>query len=141
MPAIATPRPSAVATRIARLLRPAALSIDAWVSTEAAVQLPGHPLLRPAVAVVQGDLPYNGVVTSRPVLVVEVDEERVTRWASLRLPAVWGPCAGAAVEITGTTRRVRSRDESLAVPQHAALTLPVAELCPAAVDNVIHLPR
>ena len=128
MTSIATPRPGAVATRIARLLRPAALRIDAWVSTEAAVQLPGHPLLRPAVLVAAGDPPYDGVALTPPLLVVELDAEKVARWLPLGLAAVWGPDGAGVVEISQGVRRIRTPGEHLTVAGHAELVLPVAEL-------------
>ena len=142
MSPIAIPRPGPVATRIARLLRPAAVQIGAWVSAEAAVQVSGHPFLRPAVVVVEGEPPYDGIARIRPLLVVEVDADKVTRWAGLRLPAVWGPYGEEAVEISAGARHVRQPGELLTVPGHAELVLPVAELLrEPPLATVIQLPR
>ena len=145
MSPIAIPRPGPVATRIARLLRPAAMQIGAWVSAEAAVQLDGHPLYRPAVVVVEGEPPYDGVARIRPLLVVEVTADKVTRWAALRLPSVWGPYGDGgeeAVEISPGARHVRGLREHLTVPGHPGLVLPVAELLrEPPLATVIQLPR
>lgn len=142
MTSLALPRPDAMATRIARLLRPAAEAAGAWVSTEAAVQLTGRPLLRPAVVVVRGEPPYDGVATRPPLLVVEFDPAKVARWAGVRGTTVWARCGDDAIEIRGRTRRVRRRGEHLTVPNRSEFTLPVGELLRGpAVANVIQLPR
>ena len=142
MAAITAPPPDLVASRIARLLRPAAVAKGAWVSTEGGVRVAADTVLRPAVMVALGPLPYDGIVDDPPLLVVETDPDRVARWYDVGARAVWGRSTSQAVVLARGGRRMVARDKHLTVPGHPWLRLPATELLrPQSVGNVIHLPR
>lgn len=142
MPATTATAPDLVASRIARLLRPAAGAKGAWVSTEAGVRLATGTILRPAVLVALGQLPYDGIVDDPVLLVVETDPDRVARWYDAGARAVWGSDGNAGLVVARGSRRRVARGKHLTVPGHPWLRLPAAELLRApSVGNVIHLPR
>ena len=142
MTAASTAAPDLIATRIARLLRPAAQAKGAWVSTEAGVRQDGGSVLWPAVLVVLGEVPYDGIVDHPPLLVIETAATRVERWCDAGARAVWGTDGDAAVVMARGRRRRVPRGKHLTVPGHPQLRLPAAELLrPPTVGNVVHLPR
>ena len=142
MAATIAPAPDLVASRIARLLRPAAVGKGAWVSTEAGVRQTGGAVLRPAVMVARGALPYDGIVDDPPLLVIETGPAQVARWYDACARAVWGSAGDTAVVLARGGRRQVARTKHLTVPGHPWLRLPAAELLrPASVGNLIHLPR
>lgn len=121
------------AARLVRLLRPGATRAGAWVSSEAHVRMSnGDRPLDPAVVVVAGELPYDGVTDDVPLLVVEVHRERIARWPA-SVPAVWGPDAdGTVIVVESGVRRIVGGDEVLRVPKHPALALRARDLLHAA---------
>lgn len=140
MSVFSTRRHAEAARRVARLLRPAAAVCDAWVSTEAAVELPPGPPARPAVVVVQGELPPDGVVRVSPLLIVELDARLAVRWQD-RCAAVWAPSGTGAVAITRSGARHLDRSETLAVAGHPPLRLAVDQLLGRPVAEVASLTR
>lgn len=116
------------AARLARQLMPGAVAAGAWVSTQAAYRARDDTVLRPAVMVVAGEPPYDGVVTGDVALVVELDARLVQRWDRFGVHTVWAPSGDGVVTLTGGTRRVLAASEVLTVPGCPSITLPAAQL-------------
>ena len=117
--------PRARAIRLARLLRPAAHTAGAWVSTQARVRASGQ-LIWPDLVVATGDLPVDGIVDGPPLLVVELTPAGLVRWVDVAGAVAWGIGAqGALVLASGALTPAAAQ---LTVPGAPWLTLPVATL-------------
>lgn len=126
--------PARVAARLARALQPAAEAADAWVSCEALIRVARNPdtALRPVVAVVDAPLPYDGVVDSGLLVVVELDPGRISTWRAARAttaPTIWIPQARGVLVADATTTVVVANDRPLRLPGRAGATVAAADLC------------
>ena len=117
--------PRGRATRLARLLRPAAQTAGAWVSTQARVRTPGQ-IFWPDLVVATGDLPVDGIVDGPPLLVVELTPAALLRWVDIAGAVVWGVGAEGAVVLADGA--VTPAAAQLTVPGAPWLTLPVIQL-------------
>lgn len=115
------------AARIARHLTGGAIAADAWVSTQAAYRLDAATLLRPAVMVVAGEPPYDGVVTGGVAAVIELDSRLAQRWLPCDVGVIWAPHGDGVIALAGGSRSVIAASAVLTVPGYPSLTLP-AEL-------------
>ena len=120
-----------VASRIARVLQPSAESAGAWVSTEALIRVQRDPdtALRPAVAVVAGPLPYDGVVDAGVIALVELDVARLATWRAAGVGPVWVPQGRGVVVADATTTVVAQPDGELTLVGRSRVVLAAADLC------------
>lgn len=125
------PGAARVAARLARALRPAAEAVGAWVSAEALVRLHRDPdtALRPTVAVVSGQLPYDGVVDEGLLLVVEVDLARADVWREAGVAGIWVPQTRCVLVVDGPSRRTVASDGILHLGGAAGADVAAADLC------------
>lgn len=128
MPASTHNASRANAARIARLLRPGAHAAGGWVSCEAVVRTAAGALLDPAVVVVSGEPPYDGIVEDGVLLVVETDADLAARWDATAAGTVWAPSADGAVIVHGGISRRVAADGQLTVAGHPLLVIPAAAL-------------
>lgn len=120
------------AARLARLFDPAARRVGAWVSTEVLVRISEEPetALRPVLAVVAGEPPYDGIVTTRPILVVDVGGSRRGLWPRGSATQVWTvDGGGVAVDRADARSRVVAHDRLLRPSGLGGLRLAAATLC------------
>lgn len=127
-----TPDRRPAALRLARLFEPAAARVGAWVSGEVLVRV-GHvpeTALRPVLVVVAGEPPYDGVVTTQPLLVVDVGAARRRLWPRGSATQVWivDGCS-VAVDRANVPPRVVTQDRLLRPTGLAGLRVPAATLC------------
>ena len=133
---IARPRRLA-ASRIARHLTPGAIAADAWVSTQVVFHSGAGAQWRPAVIVAAGEPPYDGVVTTGVLLVVEFETRLAARWRGRGIPAIWAPCADGVMAVAGRSREVVAPTGMLEVPGYPSLTLPAELLARPAGEGVV----
>ena len=113
------------ATRLARLLRPAAHAAGAWVSTHARVRT-ADGLLWPDLLVATGAMPVDGILDECPLLVVELTSASMQRWADVPGAVVWGVTPQGPVVLADGV--LTSAAAQFTVPGAPWLRLPVAQL-------------
>lgn len=119
------------AARLARRLLPAVAALDGFVSTQLLVRV-GASLRRPAVSVVLGEPPVDGVLDGAPDLAVELAPAvRPEDYLSAGAPAVWVVAAGGATILTRRGARRCGPTGLLTVPGRPGLKLPAALACRA----------
>lgn len=119
------------AARLARRLLPAVADLDGFVSTQLLVRV-GGSLRRPAVSVVLGQPPVDGVLDGAPDLAVELAPAvRPEEYLSAGAPAVWVVAAGGATVLTRAGARRCGPTGLLTVPGRPELELPAAVACAA----------
>ena len=120
-----------LAARIARALDPAARTVPAWVSAEALVRVERSPdtALRPAVAVVRGDLPCDGVVDEGLLVVVELDHHRFEVWRDAGVGTVWLPQDRNVVVAAGDTTSLVEAGGRLRLPGSGTASIAAADIC------------
>ena len=125
---------------LARRLRAATGGRDLWVSTEAAVRVGGQ-LFRPPVLVAKGHPPYDGILLTPPLLVVELRGHDANRWESLASTTVWAPDepTGSAVVVHKGRRRSVKPGADLSVPRYPYLRLKADLVCGGAPAPVVDL--
>jgi hypothetical protein len=118
------------AARLSRLLATTVEGSAAWVSVEALIRVERDPdtALRPAVAVVEGPLPYDGVVDTGLLVVVETDPRRLELWQDAGVHTIWVPRSrGVVVSVAGTSK-VLAGEQELPVPGMGSRGLTAADL-------------
>ena len=122
------------AMRLARLLRPAAATAGAWVSTQARVRTAGG-VLWPDLLVATGELPVDGLIDGPPLLVVELTPSGLLRWSDIGGAVAWGLTPqGVAVLADGALVPATAQ---LTVPGAPWLTLPISQLLDAAGERAL----
>jgi hypothetical protein len=114
----------APATRLARLLRPTAAAVGAWVSTQARIRTAAG-LWWPDLVVATGELPVDGILDGPPLLVVELTPAGMLRWADVAEAVVWGVAAQGGVVLAEGALTPAAK--LLTVPGTPWLTMPVAQ--------------
>ena len=131
--------PRLAASRIVRHLTPGAIAADAWVSTQAVFRSAAgaDEQWRPPVLVAAGEPPYDGVVTTGVLLVVEFETRLAARWRGRGIPAIWAPCAAGVLVLAGRNREVVAPTGMLSVPGYPSLSLPAELLARPAGEGIV----
>lgn len=132
-----------VATRLTLLVEAAAADAGAWVTTEALIRVQRRPetALRPVLAVLKDEPPYDGVLDEVPLLVIEVGEERRQLWPDGAAATLWTVRKDhVRVDRRGGRSSVVGVGRTLTARGLPALRIPAATLCQMASRQCVASP-